>query len=109
MSTVYIVQGNQNKDISEARKFGDLQAVFVNPQKPYDTDKLLEEARSVLDKWEDGDHLLMLGDPALCAIAAVVASETTSALSVLSWERSRFTYSAQEWDFGYNDENMENV
>ena len=39
--TVYVVQVDNNKDLSDAKKYGALRAVFGNPRKPYDTASML--------------------------------------------------------------------
>ena len=94
--TVFVVQVDNNKDLSDARRFGELRAVFGSPRKPYDTEHLLRAGRRVLAAYEPGDHLLMIGDPALCAISAAV--ERGSVLNLLSWDRNSFRYVAQRWD-----------
>ena len=100
--TVFVVNADSTKDLSEARKFGKLRAVFDNPRKPYDTKKLMSQARFVLQNFEDGDYLLMIGDPALCAIATSVVSEQYGKINTLSWDRRHFTYTRQEWNFDHD-------
>jgi hypothetical protein len=97
--TVFVVQVDYSKDISDAKRFGQLQAVFSRPRRPYDTSRMIARARRVLSRWQPGDYLLMVGDPALCAVCMVVASEYTGVVNLLSWERERFAYQSQIWDF----------
>lgn len=97
--TVFVVQVDNNKDMSEAKKFGQLRAVFDNPRKPYDTDKLVSKARWVLQDFQDGDYLLMIGDPTLCAVCMSVVLEHVGVVNVLSWNRIYFNYDVQTWDF----------
>jgi len=97
--TVFVVQVDHTKDLSNARNYGSLRAVFTNPRKPYNTPALLASARRVLSFWEPGDHLLLLGDPALCAVCMALISEHHDVINLLSWDRNTFQYLAQRWDF----------
>lgn len=96
--TVFVVQVDKTKDLSDAKRYGALRAVFGAPRKPYDTDKMVRSARRVLAEFQPGDHLLMVGDPALCALSAALVSEHCSTLNLLSWDRMRFCYVPQRWD-----------
>lgn len=98
--TVYVVQADNSKDFSDARRFGNLKAVFGRPRKPYDTKYLITKARRVFKDWKDGDYLLMIGDPTLCAVCMSIVSEEFEIVNVLSWDRDSFKYVPQEWDFG---------
>lgn len=97
--TVYVVQVDNNKDLSDAKKYGALRAVFANPRKPYDTDAMISKARHILKDWQAGDYLLMIGDPALCAICTALVSEMVGRVDLLSWDRNTFQYVPQEWYF----------
>ena len=44
-------------------------------------------------------EVLMVGDPTLCAVCMVVASERDDMINVLSWDRNSFSYMPQRWDF----------
>ena len=96
---VYVVMHNDSKDLSDARRYGQLRAVFLNPRKPYDPERLIETARIALADWRDGDHLLMIGDPVLCAVCMTVLSEEHSAVRTLSWDRLHLQYVSHCWDF----------
>lgn len=98
--TVYVVQVDNNKDLSDAKRYGRLRAVFSNPRKPYDTPNLVAKARRVLENWQDGDYLLMVGDPTLCAVCMTTVCDISDNLNVLSWDRNTFQYIPQKWDFG---------
>lgn len=99
--TVYVVQVDNTKDLSDAKRFGALQAVFGNPRKPYDTDAMVAKARKVLSNFKSGDYLLMIGDPALCAVCMAIVAEYAPVVNILSWERNQFQYIPQRWDFGF--------
>jgi hypothetical protein len=105
--TVYVVQVDNNKDMSDAKQYGALRAVFTNPRKPYDTEALLGKARRVLSNWESGDYLLMLGDPALCAVCMAVVAEQHSVVNLLSWDRNTFQYLPHRWDFDSIEDSFE--
>lgn len=97
--TVYVVQVDNTKDLSDAKKYGSLRAVFGNPKKPYNTGAMISSARRVLRNWKDGDYLLMIGDPTLCAVCMSIITEDAGIVNVLSWDRNTFQYLPLEWDF----------
>ena len=97
--TVYVVQVDNNKDLSDAKKYGSLRAIFGNPRKPYNTERMVGKARYVLSSWQPGDYVLMIGDPALCAVALTIIAEKTDVINLLSWDRNTFQYLPQRWDF----------
>lgn len=97
--TIFVVQVDNNKDLSDAKRYGQLRAVFGSPRKPYDAERLVAQGRRVLREYQPGDYLLMLGDPALCGVAMALAAEYHSVVNVLSWDRNYFRYVAQRWDF----------
>lgn len=98
--TVFVVQVDNTKDLSDARRFGQLRGVFGKPRKPYDTQGMINRARRILSDWQEGDYLLMIGDPTLCSVCMAVVSEHDNLINVLSWDRDSFQYNAQKWDFG---------
>jgi hypothetical protein len=105
--TVYVAQADYNKDLSDARRFGNLRAVFTNPRRPYDIEKMIIKAQHVLADWQPGDYLLMLGDPTLCAVCMTVVAEDNDVVNVLSWDRNTFQYQSQRWDFTPRTETFE--
>ena len=96
---VYIVQNDRRKDFSDARRFGQLKDVFGNVGAHYDVPYMLQHARRVLRNWQPGDHLLLVGDPTLCGVAMVIIAEQHGVMDVLRWDRVRYQYTAQRWDF----------
>ena len=75
MPTVYVIQ-NDNKDLSDAKRYGELEAVFFNPRKPYDTNFLLDMAHKVLSKITKYDYILMVGDPPCVAWQRLLHANT---------------------------------
>jgi hypothetical protein len=106
--TVYVVQVDHTKDLSDAKRYGTLQAVYGNPRKPYDTQTMINTARKVLDNWKPGDYLLMIGDPALCAVCMSIITEEDGEVNVLSWDRNTFQYLPTTWDFDQYELDFEN-
>lgn len=102
--TVFVVQYDNGKDFSDAKRFGNLKAVFTNPRKPYDTYSMIAKARSVLAEYKPGDSLLMVGDPTLCSVCLALVCEVSDVISVLNWDRSNFSYISQRWDFSQHND-----
>ncbi len=104
--TVYVVYADKRKDMSDAERFGDLKDVFTSSVvgRRYDSDKLITYARNALAKWKNGDYLLMVGDPALCAICFAVALEYDmfGEVNVLRWNRDEYQYTPLSCNFNYN-------
>ena len=96
--TVYVVQVDNTKDLSDAKRYGNLRAILGKPRKPYDTAALISKARRVLADWQHGDYILMIGDPTLCAVCMTIVSEKDNIINVLSWDRDTFQYIPQTWD-----------
>lgn len=99
--TVFVVQVDNSKDLSDAKNYGALRAVFGKPRKPYATDRMVAKARRVLADWQPGDYLLMIGDPTLCAVCMSIVAENNDVVHVLSWDRDMFSYVPQRWDFDH--------
>ena len=97
--TVFVVMIDYTKDLSDAKKYGELRAVFSKPRKPYNTTVLINKARRVLEAWQPGDYLLMVGDPTLCAVCMAIISEYVAEINVLSWDRDTFQYLPTTWYF----------
>jgi len=97
--TVFVVSVDDNKDLSDAKRFGKLRGVFAGTRKNYNTDRMIEQARTVLAEWQLGDYLLMIGDPTLGAVCMTVLAETVGTITVLKWDRLLFAYQPQRWDF----------
>ena len=101
--TVWVVYNDTRKNMSAAEKFGAMKDVFSSVGRVYNGDKLLEHARRVLQNWQDGDHLLLVGDPTLCAICMAVALEfsETEEIDILRWDRNNFDYTPLKLNFSF--------
>ena len=102
-STVFVVYNDTRKNMSAAEKFGQLKDVFSSVGRVYNGDKLIEHARRVLDGWQPGDYLLLVGDPALCGICMAVALESEEEINVLRWDRTNFDYVPLRLNFSYQE------
>lgn len=99
-NSVYVVQNDTRKDMTDAERFGTIREIFGNVGRAYNTDKMIDHARRVLCKWQPGDSLLMIGDPALCGVAIAIAAEFDNIVNVLSWDKHDYQYVERSWDFG---------
>ena len=59
----------------------------------YSAGSVIHKLRKKLDKYNDEDFLLHVGDPAIIAVAAVVASEANNGkFKLLKWDRIASKY-----------------
>lgn len=97
--TVWIVFNDSRKDFSKAEDYGQLRDVFSSIGKNYDGRTVLDHARHVLAQSTQEDYLLMVGDPALCAICAIAIAEVNETMTLLRWDREKFKYLPVALDF----------
>ena len=97
--TVFVVCVDNAKDVSDAKRFGKLRGIFSNMRKPYNTMGMIRHARSILKDWRQGDYLLFMGDPVLCAVAMIVVAEYDDVVNVLQWDRLGYQYVPESWNF----------
>lgn len=109
---VYVAQYITDKDLSDAKRYGELRAVFVKPLWNNDnTHEALTRARENMKDYRDGDYILMIGDPILCGAAMVIALEysETEKLQLLRWDRKTFSYNVLSFDFADEDTNIYDI
>ena len=104
--TVFVAHANERKDLKAAEQFGKLRDVFGNVGRNYNTPRMIEHARRVMEDWQAGDSILMIGDPVLCGICIAIASEYDAVVNTLSWDRNEFQYITRRWDFGPESRNV---
>lgn len=105
MNKVWITFNDRRKNFSAAEEYGELREVFSSVGKQYNPVALIEHARRVLDKVEEGDSLLVVGDPTLVAICTVVMCEVLDGKAkLLRWDRDNLRYSPVELDFEWYGE-----
>lgn len=73
-------------DFSTAERFGKLVYLLSPTAAPFNPDPLVIELREKLREYRDGDHLLLVGNPALILlVGAIAASYNEGRVSVLQW------------------------
>lgn len=100
-ATVFVVTVDDDKDLTDAKRYGKLRGVFTRTRRPYNTRHMIDKARATLSEFQPGDSLLMLGDPTLCAVCLSIILEEHNSVNILQWDKLQFGYAAQRWDFEY--------
>ena len=104
--TVYVLQ-EMGRNIRSAEKFGDLKVVLPdNKQIVLSSGPLTFKLKHALKDFNDNDYLLLIGDPAIIAIAgAVVSNVNGGKFKVLKWDRDEKRYYDIEIDLKGRNEN----
>ena len=91
--TVYVLQ-EMGRNIRSAEKFGDLKVVLPdNRQIVLSSGPLTFKLKHELKDFNDNDYLLLMGDPAIIALAGAVASDVNGGkFKVLKWDRDEKRY-----------------
>ena len=91
--TVYVLQ-EMGRNIRSAEKFGDLKIVLPdNRQIVLSSGPLTFKLKQELKDFNDNDYLLLMGDPAIIAVAGAVVSDVNGGkFKVLKWDRDEKRY-----------------
>ena len=91
--TVYVLQ-EMGRNIRSAEKFGDLKVLLPdNRQIVLSSGPLTFKLRQELKDFNDNDYLLLIGDPAIIALAGAVASDVNGGrFKILKWDRDEKKY-----------------
>ena len=91
--TVYVLQ-EMGRNIRSAEKFGDLKVVLSdNKQIVLSSGPLTFKLKHELKDFNDDDYLLLMGDPAIIAVAGAVVSDVNGGrFKVLKWDRDEKRY-----------------
>ena len=91
--TVYVLQ-EMGRNIRSAEKFGDLKVVLPdNKQIVLSSGPLTFKLKHALKDFNDNDYLLLMGDPAIIALAGAVASDVNGGrFKILKWDRDEKKY-----------------
>ena len=91
--TVYVLQ-EMGRNIRSAEKFGDLKVVLPdNKQIVLSSGPLTFKLKHELKDFNDNDYLLIMGDPAIIAVAGAVVSDVNGGrFKVLKWDRDEKKY-----------------
>ena len=91
--TVYILQ-EMGRNVRSAEKFGDLKVVLPdNRQIVLSSGALTFKLQQELKNFNDEDYLVLMGDPAIIAVAGAVVSDVNGGrFKVLKWDRDEKRY-----------------
>ena len=91
--TVYVLQ-EMGRNVRSAEKFGDLKVVLPdNRQIVLSSGPLAFKLQQELKDFNDNDYLLLMGDPAIIALAGAVASDVNGGrFKILKWDRDEKKY-----------------
>ena len=105
-ATVWVVMYDPAKDLSDAKQYGELRAVFVKPIYGDNGFDPVAAARSAMKDYQDGDYLLMIGDPMACGIVMEIALDYSDSqrLNVLRWDRRSMSYRPSQLNFTQPEE-----
>ena len=103
--TVYVLQ-EMGRNIRSAEKFGDLKIVLPdNKQMILSSGPLTFKLKQELRDFNDNDYLLLIGDPAIIAVAGAIAAEHNNGrFKVLKWDRNETRYYDIEIDLRNRNE-----
>lgn len=74
-------------DLSPAAEFGRLVECTPAGEMPRDVGELMRCLQSSMADFDEGDSLLLTGDPIAIALATLVARQAASGVHVLKWDR----------------------
>jgi len=91
--TVYVLQ-EMGRNVRSAEKFGDLKIVLPdNRQIVLSSGPLTHKLKKELSTFCDDDYLLLMGDPAIIALAGAIVSDINNRkFKVLKWDRDEKRY-----------------
>ena len=91
--TVYVLQ-EMGRNVRSAEKFGDLKICLPdNRQMILSSGPLTFKLKQELKDFNDSDYLLLIGDPAIIAVAGAIAADVNNGrFKVLKWDRNEMKY-----------------
>jgi folate-dependent tRNA-U54 methylase TrmFO/GidA len=91
--TVYVLQ-EMGRNVRSAEKFGDLKICLPdNRQMILSSGPLTFKLKQELKDFNDSDYLLLIGDPAIIAVAGAIAADINNGrFKVLKWDRNEMKY-----------------
>ena len=91
--TVYVLQ-EMGRNVRSAEKFGELKVLLPdNKQIVLSSGPLTHKLKKELSTFNDDDYLLLMGDPAIIALAGAIASDVNNRkFKVLKWDRDESKY-----------------
>ncbi len=96
-SKVYVLQESMGKNLLPATAFGRV-IVCLPPtlQITFESDTVINSLIDKLSNFnKDTDYLLLMGDPAIIAIASIIIAKITDyEFTILKWDRQEHSYIA---------------
>ena len=91
--TVYVLQ-EMGRNTRSAEKFGDLKVCLPdNRQMVLSSGPLTFKLKQELKDFNDDDYLLLIGDPAIIAVAGAIAADVNNGrFKILKWDRNEMKY-----------------
>jgi hypothetical protein len=94
MPTVYVVSETSQHNIASALDFGDIVTILPpNAQVTFSVVPTIQRIKRALEKFNDEDYLLFIGDPtAISMIAALAAAKNNGRYKCLKWDKLERRY-----------------
>ena len=92
--TVFLVQENPYINVLGAAEYGDIVLLFESGQQiMFSPQPAIRKLKRKLKDFDDGDYLLMMGDPAAMGIACCIAAEMNRGrFDILKWDKKQQRY-----------------
>ena len=92
--TVFLVQENPYINVLGAAEYGDIVVLFESGQQiMFSPQPAIRKLKRKLKDFDDGDYLLMMGDPAAMGIACcIVAEMNRGRFNILKWDKKQQRY-----------------
>ena len=92
--TVFLVQENPYINVLGAAEYGDIVVLFESGQQiMFSPQPAIRKLKRKLKDFDDGDSLLMMGDPAAMGIACCIAAEMNRGrFNILKWDKKQQRY-----------------
>ena len=92
--TVFLVQENPYINVLGAAEYGDIVVLFEGGQQiMFSPQPAIRKLKRKLKDFDDGDYLLMMGDPAAMGIACCIAAEMNRGrFNILKWDKKQQRY-----------------
>ncbi len=92
--TVFLVQENPYINVLGAAEYGDIVVLFESGQQiMFSPQPAIRKIKRKLKDFDDGDYLLMMGDPAAMGIACCIAAEMNRGrFNILKWDKKQQRY-----------------
>ena len=92
--TVFLVQENPYINVLGSAEYGDIVVLFESGiQIMFSPQPAIRKLKRKLKDFDDGDYLLMMGDPAAMGIACCIAAEMNRGrFNILKWDKKQQRY-----------------